>query len=254
MLTRFLIAAFVILSACAPGPAPFTGPMIIGDTDPVRFAGRQPSTFPVRGMDAARFQTSVDWVRAKAVGIEFAFLKATEGGDLADPMFKDHWRGAGQAGIRRGAYHFYYFCTTPEVQAQFFIRTAPRTRGSLPPVLDMEWNPFSPTCQRRPDAATVRNEMQRWLNIVEAHYGQKPVIYTTPGFYEDAELNRLRGYEFWLRTTAKTPAQAYPGQSWRFWQYTATGTLPNTPGSVDINAFNGSAADWQSWLERRTVR
>ncbi|WP_299205306.1 GH25 family lysozyme [uncultured Tateyamaria sp.] len=254
MFTRFLIAALVILSACAPGPTPFTGPMIIGDTDPVRFAGRQPSTFPVRGMDAARFQTSVDWVRAKAVGIEFAFLKATEGGDLADPMFKDHWRGAGQAGIRRGAYHFYYFCTTPEVQAQFFIRTAPRTRGSLPPVLDMEWNPFSPTCQRRPDAATVRNEMQRWLNIVEAHYGQKPVIYTTPGFYEDAELNRLRGYEFWLRTTAKTPAQAYPGQSWRFWQYTATGTLPNTPGLVDINAFNGSAADWQSWLERRTIR
>ncbi|WP_299550295.1 GH25 family lysozyme [uncultured Tateyamaria sp.] len=254
MFTRFLIAALVILSACAPGPTPFTGPMIIGDTDPVRFAGRQPSTFPVRGMDAARFQTSVDWVRAKAVGIEFAFLKATEGGDLADPMFKDHWRGAGQAGIRRGAYHFYYFCTTPEVQAQFFIRTAPRTRGSLPPVLDMEWNPFSPTCQRRPDAATVRNEMQRWLNIVEAHYGQKPVIYTTPGFYEDAELNRLRGYEFWLRTTAKTPAQAFPGQRWRFWQYTSTGTLPNTPGAIDINAFNGSAADWQSWLERRTIR
>ncbi|GGX59411.1 glycoside hydrolase [Tateyamaria omphalii] len=254
MLTRFLIAAFVLLAACAPGPAPFTGPIIIGDTDPVRFAGRQPSTFPVRGMDAARFQTSVDWVRAKAVGIEFAFLKATEGGDLADPMFTDHWRGAGQAGIRRGAYHFYYFCTAPEVQAQFFIRTAPKTRGSLPPVLDMEWNPFSPTCQRRPDAATVRNEMQRWLDIVEAHYGQKPIIYTTPGFYEDAELNRLRGYEFWLRTTAKTPAQAYPGQSWRFWQYTSTGTLPNTPGAIDINAFNGSAADWQSWLEQRTIR
>lgn len=220
MLTRFLIAAFVFLTACAPGPAPFTGPMIIGDTDPVRFAGRQPSTFPVRGMDAARFQKSVDWGRAKAVGIEFAFLKATEGGDLADPMFKDHWRGAGRADIRRGAYHFYYFCTAPEVQAQFFIRTAPKTRGSLPPVLDMEWNPFSPTCQRRPDAATVRNEMQRWLNIVEAHYGQKPVIYTTPGFYEDAELNRLRGYEFWLRTTAKTPAHpgcciAKPGRSGR---------------------------------------
>lgn len=96
--------------------------------------------------------------------------------------------------------------------------------------------------------------MQRWLNIVEAHYGQKPVIYTTPGFYEDAELNRLRGYEFWLRTTAKTPAQAFPGQSWRFWQYTSTGTLPNTPGAIDINAFNGSTADWERWLDRRTVR
>ncbi|KIC46187.1 GH25 family lysozyme [Tateyamaria sp. ANG-S1] len=255
LIRHLMLAALVLVTACgAPAPAPFTDPMVIGDTDPVRFSGRQPTTYPVQGMDAARFQTSVDWERAKAVGIEFVFLKATEGGDLLDPAFQDHWRGAGRAGIKRGAYHFYYFCTAPEVQAQFFIRTAPKTRGSLPPVLDMEWNPFSPTCQRRPDAATVQDEMRRWLDLVTAHYGQRPIIYTTPGFYEDAQLNTFKGYEFWLRTTAKTPAEAYPGQPWRFWQYTATGTLPNTAGSVDINAFNGSTADWEAWLDRRTIR
>lgn len=249
-----ILAAFLLLAACGSAPAPFTGPMIIGDTDPVRFSGRQPSTYPVRGMDAARFQTSVDWVRAKAVGIEFAFLKATEGGDLLDIKFKDHWRGAGRAGIKRGAYHFYYFCTTPEVQAQFFINTVPRTRGTLPPVLDMEWNPFSPTCQRRPDGATVRDEMRRWMALVEAHFGQRPIIYTTPRFYSENGLSAFKGVDFWLRTTAKTPAEAFPGQPWRFWQYTATGTLPNTPGAVDINAFNGSREAWDSWVERRSVR
>lgn len=251
---RRTIALLLLVAACGTAPAPFNGPMVIGDSAPVQFAGRQPSTYPVRGMDAARFQTSVDWERAKAVGIEFAFLKATEGGDLKDPKFDDHWRGAGRAGIARGAYHFYYFCTPPEVQAQFFIRTAPRTRGSLPPVLDMEWNPFSPTCQRRPDGATVRAEMQRWMGIVTAHYGQKPIIYTTPRFYKENGLGAFKGVDFWLRTTAKTPAQAYPGQSWRFWQYTATGTLPNTPGAVDINAFNGSRETWEAWKARRTIK
>nr|WP_299690197.1 GH25 family lysozyme [uncultured Tateyamaria sp.] len=247
----------VFLAACGtPRPAPQVpiGPMVIGDSAPVRFAGRQPTSFAVRGMDAARFQQYVDWPRARAVGIEFVFLKATEGGDLLDPKFRDHWRDAARAGIARGAYHFYYFCTAPEVQARWFIRNVPRTRGSLPPVLDMEWNPFSPTCQRRPDGATVRAEMKRWLDIVTVHYGQRPVIYTTPGFYKDAGLNRLNGYEFWLRTTAKTPAQAYPGQPWRFWQYTATGTLPGTPGAIDINAFNGSATDWANWKAERTIR
>ncbi len=255
MLIRAL-ALLLLLAACStdPGPTPFTGPIVIGDSDPVRFSGRQPSTYPVRGMDAARFQSFVDWDRARAAGIEFAFLKATEGGDLLDPKFEDHWKKSRRAGIHRGAYHFYYFCTSPEVQARFFIRTVPRITGSLPPVLDMEWNPFSPTCQRRPDAATIRAEMQTWLDIVQAHYVQRPIIYTTPGFFEDAELDKLRGYEFWLRTTARTPAEAYPGQPWRFWQYTATGTLPNTPGDIDINAFNGSRADWESWLARRTVR
>jgi len=227
--------------------------MVIGDTDPVRFNGRQPTSYPVQGMDAARFQTSVDWARAKAVGIEFVFLKATEGGDLADPAFRTHWRGAGAAGIRRGAYHFYYFCTPPEVQARWFIRNVRKTPGMLPPVLDMEWNPFSPTCTVRPPAAEVQRQMKIWLDIVEAHYGQRPIIYTAPDFYDDADLRNFRGYEFWLRATAKTPAEAYPGQPWRFWQYTATGTLPNTAGPVDINAWNGTREEWEAWLARRAL-
>lgn len=249
-----LVCGLMALTACAPrsdSPTGPIGPIIIGDRDPVRFSGRQPTSYPVRGMDAARFQTFVDWPRAKAVGIEFVFLKATEGGDLLDPKFKDHWRGAGRAGIARGAYHFYYFCTAPEVQARWFIRNVPRSNGALPPVLDMEWNPFSPTCQRRPDAATVRAEMDVWLNFVERHFGQRPIIYTTPGFYKDAGLSAMRDEEFWLRTTAKRPREAYPGQPWRFWQYTATGSLPGTPGDVDINVFNGSAADWAAWRAAR---
>ena len=98
----------LFLAACAAPPPPFPiGPMVIGDSAPVQFAGTQPTRLPVRGMDAARFQQYVDWPRAKAVGIEFAFLKATEGGDLLDPKFRDHWRGAGRAGIARRAYPLY---------------------------------------------------------------------------------------------------------------------------------------------------
>ena len=249
-----LLLIFCITATLGWADTPPKTPLVIGDRDPVRFAGRQPSSFPVRGMDAARFQTSVDWRRAKASGIEFVFLKATEGGDLLDIKFRDHWRRAGRAGIKRGAYHFYYFCTAPEVQARFFMKTVRRKRGSLPPVLDMEWNPFSPTCKRRPPAAVTRAEMRVWLDLVEAHYGQRPIIYTTPRFYKENGLKAFKGYEFWLRSTAKAPGQAYPGQPWRFWQYTATGTLPNTPGDVDINAFNGTRADWAAWLARRTIK
>ena len=154
--------------------------------------------------------------------------------------------------MARGAYHFYYFCTTPEVQARWFIRNVPKTKGMLPPVLNMEWNPFSPTCaHRRPEASVVQDEMRRWLRIVEAHYGQKPIIYTTPRFYEEYKLARFKGYEYWLRTTAKTPRQAYPGQSWRFWQYSMTGLIDGIEGEVDLNPFNGNRAEWTAWLAAR---
>ncbi|MDF1728069.1 MAG: GH25 family lysozyme [Sulfitobacter sp.] len=222
------------------------------DSDPVSFASPRPSSFPVQGIDAARFQKSIDWNRARANGVNFVFIKATEGGDLLDAAFKDHWRGAEAAGVWRGAYHFYYFCTPPEVQARWFIRNVPRTRGTLPPVLDMEWNPFSPTCATvRPPGAEVRAQMRTWLRLVEEFYGQRPIIYTTPRFYRENDLGQFRGYEFWLRATAKTPREVYPGQSWRFWQYSATGLIPGIAGEVDLNAFSGSARDWQDWVARR---
>jgi lysozyme len=251
----FLAGLAFVLTACgAPPPAQQTrtGPAVLSDRDPVAFAGRAPTSYPVQGIDAARFQKEVDWRSVAGAGIKFAFLKATEGGDLLDPAFKTNWRGAARAGIARGAYHFYYFCTAPDVQARWFIRNVPTTGRSLPPVLDLEWNPLSPTCRIRPPAAEVRRQARVFMDIVEAHYGQRPIIYTTPGFYEDNALNLLRGYEFWLRSTARRPREAYPGRpSWRFWQYTATGIVPGITVDTDINAFNGSAEEWAAWRDRR---
>jgi len=64
----------------------------------------------------------------------------------------------------------------------------------------------------------------------------------------------FRGPEFWLRTTAKTPREAYPGQSWRFWQYSSTGLIDGIQGEVDLNAFAGSRAEWNAWLAARAVQ
>ena len=261
ILRRALILSLLALAACGnPDSPPSAAPGVLfpaafGDSDPVSFKGRTPAAYPVHGIDVARFQNDIDWNTARRAGVNFAFIKATEGGDLKDINFDSHWQGAGQAAVKRGAYHFYYFCTPPEDQARWFIRNVPKTGGMLPPVLDMEWNPFSPTCAHvRPPAADVRDQMRRWLRVVEAHYGQRPIIYTTPKFYRENDLGRFRGYDFWLRTTAKTPAETYPGQTWRFWQYSATGIVPGIDGDVDLNAFSGSRADWQNWVATRALR
>ncbi|HCJ00898.1 MAG TPA: glycoside hydrolase, partial [Sulfitobacter sp.] len=87
---------------------------------------------------------------------------------------------------------------------------------ALPPVLDMEWNPFSPTCTVRPPGAEVRRQAQIFLDIVERYYGQRPIIYTTPEFYEQNGIGQIEGVEFWLRSVAKTPDQVYPGKRWTF--------------------------------------
>ena len=221
------------------------------DADPHPWQARAPQTYPVHGIDLSRFQTSVDWATARANGVNFALIKATEGADRVDPMFADHWRGAGNAGIPRGAYHFFYHCGPAADQARWFIANVPRTRGALPPVLDMEWTPTSPTCRIRRDGATLRAEAAVFLDALQAHYGQRPIVYTSIDFYQDTELWKLGGTEFWLRSVAAHPSDLYGGQAWTFWQYTSSGRVPGIAGPVDINTFAGSKQAWTQWLLAR---
>lgn len=222
------------------------------DLAPVDFGRRGPSTFAVHGIDAARFQGQMNWRQVKRQGVKFAWLKATEGGDLIDPEFKANWRAAKRARVPVGAYHFYYFCTDPETQAKWFIKNVPRLRGGLPPVLDLEWNPFSPTCTLRPPATEVRQLVNRFINIVERHYKTKVVIYTAPEFWGHNDVARLKR-EFWLRSTAKHVEKRYNTKAWRFWQYTATGILDGVEKEVDLNCFNGTQAQWKQWRKTHAV-
>lgn len=223
------------------------------DRGPVDFGRRGPTSFPVHGIDAARFQGAMNWRQIKQQGIKFAWLKATEGGDLLDPEFRANWRRAKRAGVPVGAYHFYYFCTDPETQAKWFIKNVPRLRGGMPPVLDLEWNPFSPTCTVRPPAAEVRRLANRFIQIVERHYQTKVVIYTAPDFWERNDVAHLkRG--FWLRSTAQHVEKRYNDDNWRFWQYTSTGILDGIEKEVDLNCFNGTLTQWTQWRKARAVR
>jgi lysozyme len=195
----------------------------------------------------ARYQGDIDWRRVKSAGINFAFIKATEGGDYIDPMFQDHWNGARRAGVRHGAYHFYYFCRPAHEQARWFIENVPRSSSDLPHVLDMEWNHQSRTCRLRPDGATIQSEARIFLDMLEAHYGRRPVVYTTVDFFRETGIGRLRGTEFWLRSVAGHPRSVYPGAFWTFWQYTGTGIVPGIEGLVDLNVFRSSPEIWLRW-------
>lgn len=240
----------LVLAACGRGGNPYGIPDQFGDADPYPWRGKVPATYAIHGVDVSRYQGDIDWGRAAGSGVRFAFIKATEGGDIADSQFSAHWNGARAAGIPRGAYHFYYFCRTGAEQAAWFIQNAPREAGALPPVLDIEWT-ASRNCPQRPDPETVRAEAASFLAIVSAYYGRRAVIYTTVDFFEQNQMWQLDGYEFWLRSVAGHPRDAYDGQSWTFWQYTGTGLVPGVRGEVDLNAFAGGESEWQGWLATR---
>ncbi|WP_102958927.1 glycoside hydrolase family 25 protein [Mangrovicella endophytica] len=210
--------------------------------------------YPVQGIDLSKYQGDVDWSAARDGGVAFAWLKATEGGDRVDSKFAENWNAAGAAGVPRGAYHFFYHCRSGREQAKWFIANVPRDAAALPPVLDVEWTPDSPTCTKRPPRDELLREVKDFLDTVESHYGVKPILYVPIDVHRDRMVGTLPNYEFWVRAVADHPDNVYQSRRFRFWQWTATGTVPGVKGEVDRNAFAGSKADWVKWLKARRAR
>ena len=222
-------------------------PQQFRDAKPINFGKVKPKHYAVHGVDVSRWQGEIDWAKLRGQGANFVFIKATDGGDHLDPMFMKNWNGAAAAGIKRGAYHFFYWCRPASQQADWFIRNVPKAAGALPPVIDVEWNGES-RCRKRPSAARVREKMQVFMDRLEKHYGQRPIIYTAPDFYADNLKGAFTDHPFWLRAVAQHPSKVYPGRKWAFWQYSGSGLSHGVKGNIDLNVFNGTEAQWRNWL------
>lgn len=222
------------------------------DAKPINFGKRSPRKLAVHGVDVSRWQGQIDWAKLRTQGANFAYIKATDGGDHLDPMFRKNWQRAQAAGLKRGAYHFFYWCRTAGEQADWFIRNVPREADALPPVIDVEWNGES-SCKRRPSAARVREKMQVFMDKLERHYGQRPIIYTAPDFYRDNLQGAFPNHPFWLRSVAAHPSKVYPGRKWLFWQYSGSGLSHGVDGRIDLNVFHGSEEEWHRWVAARSI-
>lgn len=190
----------------------------------------------VHGIDISHHQGKIDWDKlAKAEnegsGIHFVFMKATEGADWMDSTFQHNFTQARDKGFIRGAYHFFSNTSPAEKQADFFCKQVNLASYDLPPVLDVE-------TKGTYSEDSLRLEVKNWLRKVEAHYGVKPIIYTSRKFKErylnDDSLNT---YPFWI-AHYYVDSLTYQGK-WAFWQHTDMGRLPGIKGRVDMNVFNG---------------
>lgn len=240
-----LLAAALALSGCSSG---VDGVRAVPHKS--QFTGPYPSDFPIHGIDVSKYQGEIDWDSVRRSGVEFAWIKATEGGDHADPSFLTNWNAAKAAGVPRGAYHFVYWCRTPEEEIGWFKKIVPIDPDALPPVLDVEATPTSRTCRRTIQREEAVREMRQMLVDMERHYGKRPVIYVTVDFYQSImHPDEFSDYPIWVRSTKHSPHIPYPGRRWSFWQYQSDGIVPGIRAKVDRNAFYGSRAQWEAFLD-----
>ncbi|HUA22119.1 MAG TPA: GH25 family lysozyme [Bryobacteraceae bacterium] len=195
----------------------------------------------VAGIDVSYYQETIDWPAVAASGIRYAFLKATEGAASVDRSFARNRANAAQAGLLRGAYHFFAPDCSAAAQASLFLRSVGKLDpGDLPPVLDLEapdlWTNIAPSQRIR--------LVTEWLETVEKALLVTPIIYLSPAFAVEILQNdpALARHPVWLAhyTEAAAPRIPKPWASWTFWQHTHGGRTPGIPTPVDLNWFNGT--------------
>ena len=95
--------------------------------------------YELDGIDVSHYQGDIDWGKIEKQGIDFAFIKATEGSSYVDQCFERNWNEAGQTSIMLGVYHFFSFDSEGKPQAEHFINTVGNLQGKLAPVIDVEY-------------------------------------------------------------------------------------------------------------------
>jgi len=230
------------------GGSPLGGDVFLASTSGERVRG----VGTPYGVDVFRKNGVIDWHKVARVGIQFAFVKATEGSTHVDDKFGDNWAGLADTPLIRGAYHLFLAGVDAAKQADNFITTvgALDKAGDLPPTLDLEW--FST------DGVAISTEdllgaIGVWVEKIEDHYGMRPIVYTALEWWVRFTGNSARFGDcplwvtnIWLDLSPTAEPDLFGGwRDWTFHQYTGKGTvagIEKAPGldGIDLNIFNGS--------------
>jgi GH25 family lysozyme M1 (1,4-beta-N-acetylmuramidase) len=208
----------------------------------------------VPGLDVSGWQVlnAGNWANIYAQGARFVYTKATEATDYVSSQFTEQYNDSFNAGLAHGAYHF----ATPNTssgaaQATWFMNhggAGTADGRTMPPLLDIEYNPYGATCYGMSQAAMV-SWIQDFSNTIAARTGKLPAIYSTTNW--------------WIQCTGNSSAFAnhplfiarYPNNiadgagtlpagwsAYTLWQYSSTGPFPG-----DSDVFNGSLTDLQTY-------
>lgn len=200
---------------------------------------------PPPGIDVSHYQGTIDWSSVKSAGIQFAYIKATEGTTYKDPTFSANYLNAYKARVIRGAYHYAQpGSSSGASQATYFANNGGAWSAdnlTLPGMLDVEGGCYGLS------TTSMRSWILDFYNTYKAKTGRDVVIYTSASWW-----NSCTGG--WSGMSARSPLNA---ASWTsasdpvipngfpfatIWQYTDRGSVSGVSGPVDRDRFNGTSA------------
>jgi lysozyme len=172
----------------------------------------------------------IAWNVAGATGVDFAYIRATNGAEERDTRFAGNMQGARDSGIRYGAVHEYDLCRLATDQATMFVTTVPREENILPPAVRLA---YENDCKDRPGRALVLSELNTFLNQIEGHSGKPAIIIVSPDFEEEYRISSGISRTFWLEGNFFPPD--YATKPWVMWRASDMRRVSGIDGPVNWN-------------------
>lgn len=185
------------------------------------------------GLDISQNQGVIKWddVPLSKHPLRFVVARATMGKNGQDTQFTQNWAALGRMGLKKGAYHYYRPSENSTEQAKNFIANVSLMKGDFPPVLDVEhMSVYGP--------ANLRAGVKNWLQMIEAQYHCKPIVYTGRYFYERYLKGAIDGYPLWIASYG--PHHKVDHLPWTFYQFSESMVVHGIDVKVDGNFFKGS--------------
>lgn len=225
----FVVVTLMLIGACWRAITEFyTSPPYV-----------DPERYPVRGIDISSHNGMMNLNAVAASGVEFVFIKATEGKSFRDPNFFLNYQKADHAGLKIGAYHYFRFDVDGIDQARHFLHQLRGLRLEVGLAIDVEDQGNANGVNA--DLVKKRlGDMVDYLNLK----GIRPIIYTNKKGYEKYLLDSFPGCTLWICSFNETPIDA----EWTFWQYDHHGKVAGITGDVDLDVFCGNEKEWTEFL------
>ena len=192
-----------------------------------------------KGIDVSRYQGEINWKKAAADDVEYAFIRLgirgyTKGEIQQDATFRANIEGALENGIDAGVYFFTQAVSVEEAEeeAQYVLETIEPYHLEYPVVIDVE---------------AVNNDAARTLGLTKEERTQYCIAFCekikeagyTPMIYGNLktfmlllDLEQLEEYDKWF---AYYDEQFYFPYDFKVWQYTDSGSVDGIGTAVDMN-------------------
>ena len=163
---------------------------------------------------------------------------------IQNKYFRQDYQQAKKHNIHVGAYHFFSLSTTPQAQADYFLKNSIISKSDFPPVLDVE--PTEAQIESIGDEELMRR-IKVWMQIVERRTGKLPILYVNQSFIFKHMANATdikQKYNVWIARYGEYK----PDVKLVYWQLSSTGRVQGITGDVDINVFNGYQGQFADFI------